>query len=191
MSDYDPNRPGGGAAPGYPPPPYQGPPPQQPKRKGGCMRMIGIATVAVVGLVIVISVIAIAASGGDDDESGDTSTGTTEAGGSTDEPESNSGNEENPPQADIELTECGAGIGNPGGGSFAGAAGTITNHSSEPSDYLFSVEFVTPDGTRYAESPGSANAVAPDQAVEWGAPTLEEFREGTECRVTQVERFAS
>lgn len=183
----DPHAQGPPGGPGYPPPP---PTQQAPKREGGRMRMIGIATVAFVGLVIVIAVVAIAAGGGDD-ENGVTSTGTTEAGETTEEPESNSGNEENPPQADIELTGCGAGVANPAGGSLAGATGTITNHSSEPSSYLFSVEFATPDGSRFAESPGSANAVAPNQTVEWGAPTVEQFRDGTQCRVTQVERFAS
>lgn len=110
---------------------------------------------------------------------------------SGDGPQTNSPNTENPPTDDVALTGCGPGIGNPAGGSFAGAAGMITNHSSESSNYVFSVEFVLPDGTRYAESPGAANAVGPDQAVEWGAPTVDEFRDGTECRITSVERFAA
>jgi hypothetical protein len=157
---------------------------------GRGMAIAGIVLGSIGAIVLVISIAALAGSGSDDD--GETSTGTTEAGQTIEEgPETNSGNTENPPPEDIELTECGPGVGNPAGGNFAGAAGTITNHSSEPSSYLFNVEFVTPDGTRYSESPGSANAVAPDQTVEWGAPTVDEFREGTECRITQVERFAS
>jgi hypothetical protein len=183
MTNYDPNAPGG---PGYPPPPPQQ---EAPRRKGGCFRWIGIATVAFVGLIVLIAVVAITSGGGDDDD--DASTSRTEAGETTDEPLTNSGNEENPPPEDIELAECGPGVGNPAGGSFIGAAGTITNHSSEPSSYVFTVEFVTPDGTRYAESPGSASAVAPDQTAEWSAPTVEEARPDTECRVTQVDRFAS
>ena len=183
MSNYDPGAPGG---PAYPPPPPQH---AQPRRKGGCFRWIGIATVAFLGLIVVIVIVAIASSGGDDDD--DTSTGTTEAGQTTEGPETDSGNEDNPPPEDIELTECGPGVGNSAGGNFAGAAGTITNHSSEPSTYVFTVEFVTADGTRYSESAGAANAVAPDQTVEWNAPTLDDAREGTECRVTEVERFAS
>jgi hypothetical protein len=146
----------------------------------------GIVLGSIGAVMLVVSIAAIAGSSSDDD---DTSTGTTEAG--QEGPETNSGNAEHPPPEDIEVTECGPGVGNPAGGTFAGAAGRIVNRSSEPSNYLFMVEFVTPDGTRYTESPGSANTVAPDQTVEWGAPTVDEFREGTECRVTQVERFAS
>jgi hypothetical protein len=178
MSNYDP----GQSAPyqtTYPPPP---PVAEKPKR--GCFRWFGIASLAFVGLIVVIAIAAASGGGGGDDQD-------KPATNAPDEPRTNSGNEENPPTEDITLTDCGPGVGNPAGGNFLGAAGTITNHSSKPSSYLFTVEFVTPDGTRYAESPGAASAVAAGQTVEWDAPTVDEARPDTECRITQVDRFAS
>lgn len=171
--------------PSNPTPGPYGPPPQQ-KQKGGCLRWIGIVTVAFVALIIVGSIIGVAASGGGDDD--DTSSDTTEA-ATDDGPQTNSGNTENPPTDDVELAECGPGVGNVGG-NFIGAAGTITNHSSEPSDYMITVEF-TADGTRYTESFSSASAIAPNQSAEWSALTVDEARPNTECNITSVERFAS
>jgi hypothetical protein len=186
MSNYGPNQ----GAPGGPYPSYPPPPPAQvaQKRKRGCLWWLGLGTAAFVGLIVVISIVAIAASDSDDDN--DASTGTTAAGDS-EGPITNSGNTEHPPTEDIELSQCGPGIGNAAGGNFVGATGTITNHSSEPSTYLGSVEFVDAGGTRYAESPIASNAVAPGQTVEWSAPTLTEAREGTQCNVTEIERVAS
>lgn len=181
-------------APGAPYPAYPPPPPayQVPRRKGGCMRMIGIMTVAFVGLVMVVAIIAIAAGGGDDDDGGgDAATGTATTAAGAEGPVSNSGNTENPPPEDIAINECGGGVGNPGGGNFVGAAGAITNNSSEASTYLGSVEFLDANGTRYAESPIASSAVGPGQMAEFSAPTVTEAREGTTCRVAQIERFAS
>lgn len=101
-------------------------------------------------------------------------------------PVTNSGNEENPPTADVALTTC-------DGGDFGTAtAGLIvTNNSSEPSTYSITVEFVDASGVRYGEGYAGSSAVAPGQKVEVDAFGVEEIRPGTTCRVTQVERFAS
>ncbi|HEY8526752.1 MAG TPA: DUF4190 domain-containing protein [Acidimicrobiales bacterium] len=171
---------------------------RQIKRTGDSGKGLAIGGIVLgwIGVVTLVGVIALAAAASDDDPSSseETRTAATDGGGASESdadegPITNSGNTENPPTEDVELTECGAGVVG-GGGPFVGAAGTITNHSSEPSDYLITVEFVA-DGVRYDESLSSATAVAPGQSVEWEAPGFEEARPGTECTITQVERYAS
>jgi hypothetical protein len=102
-----------------------------------------------------------------------------------DEPVTNSANEENPPTADVAITRC-------DGGDFglAEAGLLITNNSSKPSTYSIVIEFVV-GGVRYGEGYAGSHSVAPGQAVELDALGGEDLRPETECRVTQVERFAS
>jgi hypothetical protein len=186
MTTYDPYDQGAPAPyPSYPPPPPAHAPA---KPKGGCLRMIGIAVVAMFALFVVGGIVAAVALSGSDDDDGDTSAGTETTDGEG--PITNSGNTENPPTDDVTVTGCGGGVGNPAGGNFIGASGTIVNHSSEPSTYFISVEFVV-GGTRYDESVATSSAVAPGQTVEWGAPAIAEARPGTECNITAVERFAA
>jgi hypothetical protein len=101
-------------------------------------------------------------------------------------PQTNSGNDTNPPPDDVELTDC---IADDVG--WIKASGTITNHSSEASTYFINVEFVASDGVRYAEGIATSSTVAPDQTAEWEASGLTEAREATTCNVTAVDRYAS
>lgn len=135
------------------------------------------------GLLALAFVIAIAAAAGGEDDGDGGDTATAEEPG----PQTASGNTENPPPDDVELTTC---ANDPALG-LAKVGGTITNHSSKPSDYTISVEFVTGNDVRYAEAIHLSTTVAPDQTVEWEEFGTGEWREGTTCRVTSVERFAS
>lgn len=106
--------------------------------------------------------------------------------GSSDGPQTNSGNSENPPPDDVELNDCSA----TEFGTVA-ASGVIVNHSSKPSTYFIEVEFVDASGTRFDESIASSSTVAPGQQVEWEAPGIEGPRDGMQCRITSVERYAA
>lgn len=158
------------------PPPTEVPAPQ----RHGCRNAVGAVVIALIALVVLVIIGALVA--GDDDDT-DTTAATNEA---TEGPVSNSGNDDNPPADDVTVTTCAA---DPTVG-WISATGTIVNHSSEASTYLGTVEFVA-DGVRYGESPFSSSAVAPGQTVEFTAPGAVDARPNTECRVTQVERFAS
>lgn len=99
--------------------------------------------------------------------------------------QSSSGNTENPPPDDVEVTGCDVDA-----AGWVRASGTIVNHSSKPSTYFIQVEFVA-GGTRFAEGIASSSTVAPDQTVEWEASGVTEPRDGFECKVISVERTAS
>lgn len=110
----------------------------------------------------------------------------TSGGGGNGGVETNSGNDDNPPPDDVELTLCGP----DGATGWVRAGGLITNHSSKASTYFVNVEFVA-GGVRYAEGVFSSSTVAAGQMVEWDASGLTDSREGTTCKITSVERFAS
>lgn len=95
-----------------------------------------------------------------------------------------SGNTENPPPADVTVETCGADeVG------WITAGGKITNHSSKPSTYFIEVEFLDPAGMRYGEGLASSSTVAPGQVVEWEAPGLTDARPGGTCKVISVDRY--
>jgi len=134
--------------------------------------MLGLAALVLIGLL------GCAADKSDDDASAG-------AGGETG-PTTHSGNEDNPPTADVSLDNCAAGA-----AGWITASGVITNNSSKASNYLVSVEFLDGAGTRYAEGVATANGVAPGQRVEYEAPGFTDPRDGTTCRVVSVDRYAA
>jgi hypothetical protein len=142
------------------------------------------------GLVLVAGAFVLGACASEADENPLTGEPVGEEPTAVDEPAegpiTNSGNEENPPTADVTLTRC-----EPDDFGFAVAGGVITNNSSEPSTYSITVEVVDGAGVRYGEGYAGSSAVAPGQQVEWESFGAEELRPGSTCNVTQVERFAS
>lgn len=165
------------SAAGAPPPPQYGAPP--PAKKGrGCLigSLAGIGGLVVLGVIALIVVIAIVvASSGDDDKTSNTV-------------RPGQGTEENPAAEDVTITEC-----TPGEEplNFPEAKGEITNHSSKPSNYTFSVSFEV-DGNRVAEGAVFQNAVAPDQTSQWSTTGSQQTTASSiECKVLEVTRFAS
>jgi len=79
----------------------------------------------------------------------------------------------------------------PGDLGWAEAEGRVTNGSSGQSSYLITVTFQGPDGVQYAEGFATVTDLAPGATAEWTASAVEDWRDGTTCRVTDVERIAS
>lgn len=99
------------------------------------------------------------------------------------------GSAEHPAADDVSLTECQR-------GEFGGVSvtGTITNHSSERSNYLFSINVVDGAGTKIAETGGIENNIDPGQNAIWEAMTFlpDEFDDGAfGCSVVDVTRIAA
>jgi hypothetical protein len=69
------------------------------------------------------------------------------------------------------------------------AVGTITNHSSQPSFYVVSVEFRAPDG-EVAERSGSVDGVGPGETVTIGVTADDFVADGdVSCHVSDVTRL--
>ncbi|QGV79503.1 hypothetical protein [Streptomyces ficellus] len=68
---------------------------------------------------------------------------------------------------------------------------TVTNRSSEASDYVISVEFVTASGTRVAEANAAVDNLAPGQVANQRAQSLTKVGVPVNCNVTDVTRLAS
>lgn len=93
----------------------------------------------------------------------------------------------NPPEKDVKVTSCSKDE----FGDFPEAKLRITNHSSKPSDYLVSVEFLDADGTRKGEGTGLVSNLAPGQTAEDTAGGLAEVPGKVTCRIVKVTRTAS
>ncbi|MER7760569.1 hypothetical protein [Streptomyces sp. NPDC097619] len=92
-----------------------------------------------------------------------------------------------PGTADVRITSCEVDDLT----KWPGAALTVTNRSSKPSDYLVSVEFLAPDGVRLAEGHAVLNRVAPGQVAKETARGLTQIKVPITCRITNVSRTAS
>lgn len=98
-----------------------------------------------------------------------------------------SGNQAHPPQADVGSLEC---TRNQFGDLEATA--TVTNHSSERSNYVVTVAFESPDGkTQLASSGGFVQDLEPGQSAPLRVVTGTDAPAEFTCRLTEVERFAS
>ena len=91
------------------------------------------------------------------------------------------------PEDDVRVTACEV----DGTTRWPHADLAITNNSSKTSDYLVSVEFVDPAGTRVAEANASAQNLASGQLFRTRAQALTQVGPDVTCRVTDVTRFAS
>lgn len=135
--------------------------------------------------LLLIVIIGVVAGGGSDD------TGTTEtaaAGDSSDGPRTRSGNETNPPEADVEIARCYA----EALFDHLEAEVEITNNSSEPSDYLGEVVFESENGSeQFDSSHFSASSVEPGQSTTVQVMTATEASGPFTCRIAEVDRFAA
>jgi len=148
-------------------------------------------------------IIGVVAAAGDDDGGDDTVIATVPAPTTTattleevtttttvegdDDVRTHSGNQENPPQADVGPVECTR-------DQFGDlkATATVTNHSSERSDYIATIAFESPDGTTQLEaSSGFIQDLEPGQSASLEVVTAAGAPAEFTCRVTEVERFAS
>ena len=155
-------------------------------RAGAWLGAIAVV-LGVVGLVIVAG--AVEALDDELDGDGEAATGTTDPGSGPaaggDGIETNSGNDENPPPADInDDVTCST-------EQFVGpkASGTLTNHSSQLSGYMISVGFLDEAGTRVAEGTAFVNNVRAQQTATWEAVAFDDVPYET-CEVVSVERLA-
>jgi hypothetical protein len=143
-----------------------GPPPQQ--GMNGCLKafLIVLALTVVLGVVAVI-VAATLVDDAVDDFADDF------AEGDADE------------QDDIDSVECGEDdFGN------LQATVTVTNDSSERSNYIIQVNFEDGDGTQIASNTVLLDNVEPGQSASAEASTSIEPPDEVECRVVEVERFS-
>jgi hypothetical protein len=166
------------SAPQPPPPPppgagsWQQPPSSwqqqpvytQPQRRGrGCLfGIVGALGVA----IIIIVVVAIAAS--------NSST-------------PGSGTKSHPAAADVSITSCTV---DPAL-KIPLAKGTVLNHSSDTSDYTFTISFSNTAGTVVAQGGGTENNIAPHQTATFSVNGDAQVSGPVTCKVVEVTRFAS
>jgi hypothetical protein len=148
--------------------------------------------------VLLIIVLAIVGSSGDDDD-GDTATdetdetaetteapGETEAPGATEAPATPGVAGEPDEVDDVTLDAC-----DNSGIDLATARGTITNDSSEPSNYLIEFSVVDAAGEVVGSGIGAVNNVQPDNSVPWEGIADVAVPEGGTCQLASVERLAA
>lgn len=136
----------------------------------GCLSLVGLA---------VIGIIAVALAG----NSGSTHTGSGNSGTLT-----SSSNKGNPPTHDVRLSDCTI---DPTLG-WPSVTVTLTNHSSQTSNYIVQVEFTDRAGTRLSSGMAAENNVQPGQKVishAQGADTVQGA--AITCKVNKVDRYAS
>jgi hypothetical protein len=137
-------------------------------------------------VLVIIAVIATAAGGGDDaaETTSDVADEITD-----DAPDSDfSTNDENPPAEDVSVASCTEEFG------LVTVGLTITNNSSEASDYVVTIGIENAAGDRIGDGFASTNNVDPGQtATIDGTGTVSEGSDaaGMKCVLEEVERFAS
>lgn len=152
------------------------------------------------GIVILVLVIAVSTGGGGSDDDEPVASGGDKALDSGDEASDSgddassgvatkSGNTDNPPQADVEVTDCMT-------EEFIGpkAVFNVTNNSSGRSNYIIEVSFESEDGsTQYGTGTAFLNNLEPGQSKTEEAVAFEEIPDGASfnCRLVEVDRFAS
>jgi cytoskeletal protein RodZ len=150
------------------------------------LKVIGIATVAFIGLIVVLVIVA-AVSGSKKavDNANKVNSAASQSG-----IQSNSLNGSHPPQADINTTATRCTTDSALG--FAQANGTLTNHSSKPSNYLITVTFKNAAGVQFADGNAAVQNVAAGGTATWSADSASQAPRGTwTCQVAQVDRLAS
>jgi len=141
----------------------------------------------VLSLLILIGLIVASSGGGDEGES-DTAASESDSGDNSGI-ETNSGNSENPPQADVTGVDCVV----QEGVNWMKADVRITNNSSGRSDYFIEVAFEGADGSLLTSSNAIVQGLEPGQNTTAEAITADEPpADGAfECRVTEVDRTAA
>ncbi|MFE0625851.1 FxLYD domain-containing protein [Streptomyces sp. NPDC058864] len=168
--------------PSHTSPPGQYPPPQEPDwsrppKKSGAGKIIGFGIVAIV--VVVGGSIAFALKTGDDKggSGGDSSTVTAS-------PAENGA--QKAALGDAKITSCGLNAFS----KWPSVELTITNHSSQTSDYQVRVEFVDAGGEHLAQTVANATDLAAGDSIETSAQGSEPQSGEISCKVTEVLRKA-
>jgi hypothetical protein len=181
--------------PPAPPPGYGGQPyyPEQPpKKRGGCGRTALIVLAVIGGLVVIGGVIGALAGGDDDDDDGDDGGGdtateeTTTTTAATEAPATPGVAGEPDEVDDVTLDSC-----DNSGIDLATARGTITNDSSEPSNYLLDFSVIDAAGAVVGSGFGAVNDVQPDSSVPWEGIADVAVPEGGTCQLASVDRMAA
>lgn len=164
-----------------PPPPQPYAPVAKPSGGKGCLiAALVVGAICVVGLVAIVLFFVRAA-----DEVGDRveEIVPTERDGII----TNSPNDENPPQDDVDLTDC---VLDEQG--LMTTEGTVTNNSSKPSTYFITVSFETDGGdTQLATGIATIVDLGPGQRTDLRADSFQAPEGDFTCRVTLVQRVAS
>lgn len=166
-----------------------GPAPAPKKRRGLAIGLAIVAVIAVIGIVAAI------AGGGDDEPTAERSS-TTEA----DDPTTTATSEEEPETEEIDQgagsQDASADVGEPTCerddlDTTTGSV-TVTNNSSETSDYWITIALESADGSEQLDTTyASIDRLDPDQTTEASIDFYDPYVEGSVCRVTEVERTAS
>jgi hypothetical protein len=98
-----------------------------------------------------------------------------------------SGTKSHPATADISITSCAV---DPTL-HIPMAKGTITNHSSQTSDYTFTISFLNPAETVVSQGAGVENNIASHQMATFSVDGDTQVSGPLACKVVNVTRFAS
>lgn len=97
-----------------------------------------------------------------------------------------SNNGKNPRQADVAMSKC-----SNGEYGLADVEVTITNHSSERSNYMISLNLLDANGVKVGEGTAISNNVEPGQVAVEDALASASGKAFSTCKITDVNRFAS
>lgn len=131
----------------------------------------------VLAVVVVVVIAAAASSGGGKKNSASRHSGVSTL----------SGNETHPPQDDVAVTGCTAGV-----AGTVTATVTVTNHSSQRSDYLIGVTFQDGAGVQIGDTSRTADNVDAGQTARIDAGAfVSGDATGVKCVIKSVQRTAS
>ncbi len=97
-----------------------------------------------------------------------------------------SNNDEHPPPEDVTLGEC-----IPTGPLGPSATGTLTNPSSDLSNYVIDVNFMDAAGTLIASGTAFVNNVPSGYSAQWRADSLATDYTAVSCQVVRVDRYST
>ncbi|WP_455359727.1 FxLYD domain-containing protein [Streptomyces sp. SYSU K21746] len=167
-------------------PGWGGPPPQP--RKSNTGKVIGFSCLGVVGLVVVLGIVGALVSGGDGDKPESSSVATSPGGGAQEEaPAAPEQKEPEGPEGDVKITSCDV----EPTLKWPSASVTITNRSSDTSNYIVTVEFLDAQGVRIGEGLAATNNLASGKVAKEKAQGTADATGKITCKVTDVTRYAS
>jgi len=171
--------------PGSAPPPPGGVGPH-PRSRRGCLVVGGLAALVVLVGLVVLVVVAKGVLGNDADDLAKRRQEVVDETGI----ETGSTDVDHPPQRDIRLGACEF---DPDGG--VQASGTLTNWTSEPSDYRISLSFLEGNGgtqgTEFGATVVTVEGVESHATTNWAASVPTRPQGTYTCRVVRIDRWNS
>jgi hypothetical protein len=169
--------------PSHASPPGRYPPPQEPDwgrppKKSGAGKILGFGIVAIVVVIGASVAIAMTTDDGKDGSGGDSPAVSAS-------PAENTGQKSAP--GDAKVTSCGLADFS----KWPSAQVTITNHSSETSDYQVRIEFVDAAGEQIAQAVANATGLGAGEATQASAQGAAAASGEIDCKITEVLRKAS